>query len=135
MEINLFFLINNMDEPSVKYFDKSKYMIGYILETNVETESELRPKATQLNYHKDVKTAIYGTAPYLGGGIKSDKFNVENTLKYDKVNDLITCDRTTEKRTQRDTYNLSVPKESGLSTYWPRSSRVDYRNSLNDDDE
>ena len=124
-----------MDEPSVKYFDKSKYMIGYLLESNVQVGSDLRPKATQLNYHKDVRTSIYGTAPYLGGGIHSDKFNVENTLKYDKIDDLIPCDRTTEKRTQRDTYDLSVPKESGLSNYWPASSRVDYRNSLQNDEE
>ena len=122
-----------MDEPSVKYFDKSKYMIGYLLENSVEVDSKLRAKPTQLNYHKDVKTSIYGTAPYLGGGIHADNFNIENTLKYDKIDDLAPCDRTTEKRTQRDTYTLSVPKESGLSEFWPRSSRVDYRNSLQEE--
>lgn len=119
-----------MDQPSIKYFDKSKYMISHLLENNVDIGSQLRPKATQLNYHKDVKTSLYGTAPFLGRGIQQDNISVESSLRLDKVNDLITCDRTTEERTYRNHFNLAVPKESGNSGYWPKSSRADYRNSL-----
>ena len=119
-----------MNDPTIKYFDKTQHLVTHLIENNINNNSNLRSKPTQLNYFVDTNYSSLGGLPFLGKGYSTANYaDAESKLKFFSLQQHIE-DRSTEIQTQRNLI-ISEPTPDMHQRITPSSTRSDYRNMLN----
>ena len=94
---------------------------------SVDISSELRPEVTNMNYHEDRNTELFGTAPYKGIGRSSAMVNEESNLLFGDYQQL--CDKLVTEKQFEITDSIDIPLAD--SQLRPISTRNDYKKIIN----